>query len=336
MHSRTRLTLCAVAAALALPALIEARAGSLDRLRARIAAAARAAEGPVGVAVKHLESGVELAVNGDEPFPMASVFKLPVLVELFAKAKAGDLDWDDEIDVGPRDQHIGSGDLSYDYDPPGIELSLRNVANLMMIESDNSAADICLRIAGVGDVNARMRALGLSGIRVDRSAQELILDYQGRETATLKDLPFGELVTRLAPSPSPASTVEGRFGADDRYAADPRDTATPRALMALLEKIWRGEAVDPESSAAMLEVMKRCQTGRGRLPGLLPPGTDVAHKTGTMGGAIADVGILYLPDGAGHVAIAVLTKRTRSASADVERAIAEIARFAYDYFLFRD
>jgi beta-lactamase class A len=324
-------------AAIAAPALIEARAErSLDRLRARIVAAARAAEGPVGVALKHFESDTELAVSGDDPFPMASVFKLPVLVELFAKVKAGRLDWDDAVDVGPRDQHIGSGDLSYIYDPPGIDLSLRNIANLMMIVSDNSAADIGLETAGVDDVNARMRALGISGIRVDRSAQELILDYQGRDTAKLKDLPFEELVTLIAPEPSPASTVEGRFAADDRYAADPRDTATPRALVALLEKIWRGEAVDRESSTAMLEIMKLCRTGRARLPGLLPPGTDVAHKTGTMGGAIADVGILYLPDGAGHVAIAVLTKSTRAEPADVERAIAEIARFAYDYFLFRD
>ena len=60
----------------------------------------------------------------------------------------------------------------------------------------------------------------------------------------------------------------------------------------------------------------------------------VAHKTGTLGGVVDDVGIIYLPNGAGHVAIAVMSKRTRASLEDVERTIAHIARFAYDYFLF--
>ena len=64
------------------------------------------------------------------------------------------------------------------------------------------------------------------------------------------------------------------------------------------------------------------------------PATAVAHKTGTLGGVVNNVGIIYLPDGAGHLAIAVMSKRTRVPTEDVERAIAHIARFAYDYFLF--
>jgi hypothetical protein len=41
-----------------------------------------------------------------------------------------------------------------------------------------------------------------------------------------------------------------------------------------------------------------------------------------------------LPDDAGHVAIAVMSKQTRATDAEVERAIAQIARYAYDYFVF--
>jgi beta-lactamase class A len=80
--------------------------------------------------------------------------------------------------------------------------------------------------------------------------------------------------------------------------------------------------------------MKRCRTGAGRIKGLLPPNTTVAHKTGTIGGVVDDVGIMYLPDEAGHVAIAVLSKQTRATDVEVERAIAQIARYAYDYFTF--
>ncbi len=303
----------------------------LERLQVQMSRAAADARGEVGVAVKHLESGTELAINGDQPFPMASTFKLPVLIELYAKVKAGQLGWDQMIDIGVTDLHLGSGDLAPLIDPPGARLSLHNVANLMMMISDNSAADICLAAAGVRDVNARLAALGIQGIRVDRSCQELILDYGGQDTDHLKNRTLKELRDVMPRGPR---SEEQRWAADDRYAADPRDTATPRAFVALLEKIWRGEAIDRASSDAILETMKRCRTGAGRIRGLLPPDTEVMHKTGSIGGVLDDVGIITLPNKAGHVAIAIMTKRTRATSEQVEKAMADIARSAYDYFLF--
>jgi beta-lactamase class A len=332
LHAFRRLTpvvLVIAASAIVRPAALAP--APIDRLRSQINHAAAAAHGSIGVAIRHLESGAELFVNGDEPFPMASTFKLPVLVELYAKAKAGRLSWGELVDIGPLDQHLGSGELAPLYDPPGVKLSLHNVANLMMLISDNSAADLCLAKAGVRDVNARLAALGIAGIRVDRSCQELILDYGGQDTEKLEHLALNELRKIMPQTPR---TEEARFAADDRYAADPRDTATPRAFVALLEKIWRGEAVDRASSDAMLETMKRCRTGPGRIRGLLPRDTEVAHKTGSMGGVLDDVGIIYLPDNAGHVAIAIMTKQTRAASDQVEKVMAEIARSAYDYFYF--
>src|SRR2546428_424233 len=131
-----------------------------------------------------------------------------------------------------------------------------------------------------------------------------------------------------------ANAIDARFARDDKFAADARDQATPKAFVTLLEKMWRGEAVDKASSEAMLETMKRCRTGAGRIKGLLPSNTTVAHKTGTIGGVVDDVGIIYLPDEAGHVAIAVLSKQTRATDVEGERAIAQIARYAYDYFMF--
>jgi beta-lactamase class A len=309
------------------------RTQNLDRLRSRLEAVIPVAQGVVGISIKHLESGITLAINGDEPFPMASTFKLPVLVELHAVAQAGGLDWNQMVQVTSKDQHLGSGDLTPLYDPPGVAISMRNLANLMMMISDNSAADICLAKAGAAKVTARMKSWGIDGIRVDRSCQELILDYQGRDTARLKDLARDDLREALRRDASP-QTIEGRFAADDRLAADPRDTATPNAMVALLEKIWRGQAVGRSAGDALLELLKRCRTGENRLRGLLPPATVVAHKTGTIGGVVNDVGIVYLPSDAGHMAIAVMSKRTRASLEDVERTIAHIARYAHDYFLF--
>ena len=328
--------LCGVVLLVALVELTARAANPIDRLRTHITQAMTEARGRMGVAIRHLESGTEIAVNADEKFPMASTFKLPVLVTLYDRARKGQVKWDETVEIGVRDQHLGSGDLSYLYDVPGVKLSLHNVANLMMMVSDNSGADLCLTRAGVDNVNALMASLGARDLHVDRPTQELILDYQGRDTARLKGMTLDE-IRKSAPPDSAASqgnAVEARFKRDDAFAADPRDQATPKAFVTLLEKIWRGEAVDKSSSEAMLETMKRCRTGAGRIKGLLPPSTVVAHKTGTIGGVVDDVGIVYLPDDAGHLAIAVLSKQTRATDAEVERAIAQIARYAYDYFIF--
>ena len=87
------------------------------------------------------------------------------------------------------------------------------------------------------------------------------------------------------------------------------------------------------STERLLRVMTESPTGPARLKGLLPAGTAVAHKTGTMGGTTNDGGVVTLPDGAGHVAIAVFVKGSTKEVEERERVIAEIARTVYDYFL---
>ena len=102
----------------------------------------------------------------------------------------------------------------------------------------------------------------------------------------------------------------------------------------LLVKIWRQQALSPDQSALLLDIMYRCATGRGRLRGMmLPRGAKVAHKTGTLRiGVTNDVGIIPLPGGAGNVAIAVFIRESTSDLSTQERTIAEIARAIYDYF----
>src|SRR5262249_18751630 len=96
---------------------------------------------------------------------------------------------------------------------------------------------------------------------------------------------------------------------------------------------FRGETLSPERTALLLRLMTECTRGEARLKGLLPAGTPVAHRTGTQAGTTNDVGIITLPDGAGHVAIAVFVKASPKEIPDRERVIAEIARTVYDYFL---
>ena len=285
----------------------------LDRLKLQIERLLAREDGVVGVAVKHLESGLGLAVNGDVPFPMASTFKVPILVELMYQVKEGRISLDDEISLQPSDQHVGSGLLAK-LEAPGVELSVLNMAHLMMMISDNSATDILLEKVGAANINARLQAIGVNGLTVNRSCQSLIGDLR----TLYKD----------------ADTAEGIRAAIVDFSADPRDQATPLAMNSLLEKIYKKEIIDPASCELIIEIMLKCETGGQRILGDLPRDTKLAHKTGTIAGTYNDCGILFLPDGAGTVALTVFTKNFVDDTKDVEAVIAKIAKYVYDCFYF--
>jgi hypothetical protein len=131
-----------------------------------------------------------------------------------------------------------------------------------------------------------------------------------------------------------AVTEEQRRAARARSDRDPRDTAHPDDMADLLEKIHRKVLHKPESAELLLDILRRCQTGEARIKGMLPPGTEVAHKTGTIGGSTIDVGIVTLPGDAGHVALAAFVKQAERTGEPSERTIAHVARSVYDYFLY--
>jgi len=302
---------------------------SLERLRAAVTEAAEKSTGEMGVAIEHLESGLRLEVRGDVAYPMASTFKLPLLVTLFHQVDEGKVRLDEMVSLESGDLHIGSGRLD-DFLAPGISLSIANLAALMMRVSDNSAADELLSRVGPENVRERLRALGIDGISVDRTGQRLILDSLGMPPERTEGMTRREILDFLnAYQPAPGE-LEAAASAFER---DPRDTATPLAMNALLGAIYSGRAASPDSTRRMTEILLACETGKNRIPGLLPEGGVAAHKTGTLGGAIADVGVLYLAEGRGHVLMSILTRGVKDRD-KAERAIAEIARYAFDYFQF--
>jgi beta-lactamase class A len=113
---------------------------------------------------------------------------------------------------------------------------------------------------------------------------------------------------------------------------DLRDTATPEGMAHLLAEIHLGGGLSAASHQRLLDVMTGSRTGARRLRGLLPQGTDIAHKTGTMAGSVNDVGIISLPDGRGHVAVAAFVNTLHSSTWRRERTIAEMTRLMFDYF----
>jgi beta-lactamase class A len=115
------------------------------------------------------------------------------------------------------------------------------------------------------------------------------------------------------------------------FEADALDKAAPKAMLRFLVMLAEGDLLDKQHTDCLLDVMSRTVTGPDRIKGLLPQGTPVAHKTGSIGGVANDVGYITLPDKR-RLAIVVFTKSSQTAPPQRERAIAEVARTLFEYY----
>jgi len=299
------------------------------RLQNELTRLAKITNGQVGLTAIHIESGRRVSLNETTRFPMASTFKVPIAVQILAKVDRTEIRLDQMVTLEPHDLHPGSGTLSNLFKQPGVSLSVRNLMELMLLISDNSATDIVLRLAGGPEaVTSKMRDLGITGINVNRSTARLISEWVGADLPPEKDW-TPEMWSRFFE----AATPEMRKAAMQKLETDSRDTAQPAAMADLLLKIYNKQLHKPETSELLLDIMRRCQTGDARIKGMLPPKTVVAHKTGSIGGTVNDVGIITLPDNAGHVVLALFVKEGSQTELS-EKAIAQLSRTIYDYFLF--
>ena len=141
-----------------------------ERLEKRVSRKVRKFAGVAGVAVKDLNGGQTLSINGDEVFPTASTIKIHILTQLLARAERGELDINETMRI-TSDVHVpGSGVLaSMERD---VELSILDVAVLMIIVSDNTATNLCIDMAGIEGTNALLRDLGLTKTMLRRKMQD--------------------------------------------------------------------------------------------------------------------------------------------------------------------
>lgn len=168
--------------------------------------------------------------------------------------------------------------------------SARRLMEAMIIHSDNRATDLLLRdLGGPRTLQSWLDQKKITGLRIDRNISQLL-----RSKRDLQDV---------------------------------RDSSTPRAMVDLLRRIDSGELLAPSSRAYLLGLMSRCQTGKNRMRALLPAGTRVEHKTGTLSGLTTDVGFITLPNGR-RIAVAFFARY----GTDRPRTIAEAARAVYDGF----
>ncbi len=329
---RFLIAISALTAALGTTPCARAQAQSTTRLAQEIARIEPFSGGQLGVAAVHLESGRSFFYKADEQYPMASTYKVPIAIQAFTLAEQGKLDLNRMVAWDTTDLHIGSEAFLL-FRKPGFAMSVRNLIETMLILSENNSTDLTLTLAGGGAaVTKRVRDAGITDMRIDRSTAEIIANPFGiTDIWTNGKFDRGKWERQYE-----ALSQARRDSTAYYYARDPRDHASPRAMLTLLTKLWKGELLNKENTAALLDIMYRCETGAGRIKGMLPKGTKVAHKTGTYPGTVNDVGIIDLPDGT-HVAVALYLKQSSKIEGkDLEDAVAQSARAIYDFFLFRE
>lgn len=281
----------------------------LAALRARVSAAAQSGRAHVGLAAIDLSSGQMVSVNGGERFPMASTVKVAIAAVFLHEVQKGRESLDSFYFLprsGRSARAAAAGARS------GADL-----LDLMLTRSDNHAADVLLHaIGGTSAVEAWLKEAGVVGQRMDRSIAQLLSDRQ-----TVRRVRVGHGRKRRWMNVTvPRQATPG----------DNRDSSTPEAMAALLVKLRDGKLLDGVRTSYLFDVMSRCRTGPNRIRGQLPPGTPVAHKTGTLDGVTDDVGIINLPNGH-QLALAVFERGPGGVGAH-DRSIATLSRLLYDGF----
>lgn len=251
----------------------------------------------IGVSAIHLETGKRLSVRNVERFPMGSVYKFPIALAVLKRVDGGTLSLGQVVTIEPQDFAPGWSPLRDAAHKHPIVLTLGELLEHMVSQSDNTASDALLKIVGGPvAVTTRLAELGSSGVRVDRSEKQMARDIR-------------------------------KPGGVEQYAIDARDTSTPDGMAELLEAFWKGrDGLSRESHALLVELMTKSPTGARKLRAALPAGWSVAHKSGSMPGTSNDVGVLTSPDGKQHIAIAIFSKRAKSPDAEVDADIAATAR----------
>ena len=245
-----------------------ASAADLD---ARIEPLLKAHKGTVAVAVKHLKTGEEFYLNVDEPMPTASLIKLPIMVEAYWQAAENKVKLDKPLTLRKEDKVPGSGILTSHFSD-GATFPLRDAVRLSIAFSDNTATNLVLDEIGIPSTNLRMEKLGFKHTKINAKV------YKGSTTSI-----------------DPERTKKFGLG-----------STTAREMVQLLERIEAGKVVSPEACQEMIAHLKACDD-KEKMTRLLPAGTIVAHKTGSVNASKTDAGILYLKSG--PVALCVLTDK---------------------------
>lgn len=276
--------------------------------------------GPVGVFVDHLEQDLVLAYNADELYPTASTLKTPLLYELYRQSEAGEVDLTKRITTSYANRVPGSGVLQ-DLDE-GLNPTIRDLAELMIIVSDNWATDLLYDIITKEKMAATLKNLGLTNTFIPLTIREMFCALADKDPDDPK-VTYEALRDHLKNYKSSPDSLA--------YAADSRnDVSSPRDMGKLMRIIHEGQGLSEEGREGVIKILKD-QNFNTVIPGRLPVDENIetAHKTGSLRGVKADVGIVYSPK---VNYIITFMSKGQDDSAETTDRMAHASRWVWDQF----
>ena len=286
------------------------------------------------VHVCRLSDGAEVAVREDEVWLAASVIKVPIALEFYARADDGRLDPTRMVTLEPERRTPGPTGISAADDP--VTMSSRDLCAAMLAVSDNAATDAVLGQVGVAAVNARLMTLGCTSTALVESLLEsinaLAVELGFADYATLLRAQAGE----LGSGAKQISTDQERIGAARVLDPARATRTTARDMTRLLSAVWRDEA----ASKAACADLRRAMAGQvtRRLAPAVPEGGALAAKSGSLFGRVRnEVGVITTADDDCYV-FAVLTRLHRpfAGTAMVDAAMVHAVRLAIEELSSRD
>jgi beta-lactamase class A len=247
----------AQSARLSAPALRPAQYARADtaRLHRTLDSLSDAHHGVVGYAVMNLETGEGLSRKGDEPFPTASLIKVPIAVALMDQVATGQLSLNDRITVLRIEKVPGAGILQFLHD--GAEITIRDAAWLMLTLSDNTATNLLLSRIEMRRVWDAMEKRGLPRTKV-----------------------HSKVFLRLA-SVAPDSSVKYGLG-----------VSTPNEMARLFAMLVDGKAVTPMADSVIVDMLDHNEDGQ--LLQRFNDGVRAPHKTGATDAVRTECAVFYL------------------------------------------
>lgn len=277
----------------------------------------RKIDGQFGVMVRDLDSGLELTWNHEVIFPTASTMKIHLLYALYRLAQDGQIDLSSRVPLRADERVPGSGVLQHLGE--GLQPTVRDLAELMIIVSDNYATDLIYQMVGRDRLARYVELLGLRNTHLPHTTRQILaqmagIDPDGPATG------YDDLREALKDSPN-ASTPPSSSAESDR--------STPADMVRTMMLIDQGYGLTEASRSAIIETMKH-QNFSTRIPGRLPDGVgiEVAHKTGSVRGVRNDVGIVYAPGI--RYAIAIMSRDLEDPAEAVDQ-FARISRWIWDH-----
>lgn len=294
---------------------------STEQVNRALAERVAAIEGSIGVAAWPVgKPEAAVGINMDELYPTASTFKIPLLYALYQMVDRGEIDLATRVTIEAQHRVPGSGVLQ-DLDV-GLQPTVRDLAMLMTIVSDNQATDMLYAMVGTQRIHTAMAELGLPGIEVPLDCRALLYDYVGMDTRN----PEHTYELFLERARAQQYNREGVAWSDK--AGSGNNLTSPRDMARLCELIEQGVGLSATAREGVLDTLKR-QKYNERIPAGLPEGVVVAHKTGSIKGVRNDAGIVYAP--AGPYVIALYSKGLSDEKGGVD-ALAGLSKIVWEAF----